>query len=270
VKDFLPGALYTKTCPPCDNCKVKVFNIALIQAKIIYNSYGWNDPEGRFFVLREDLVKHGGLDKYIEKVESGKIKAEPLVIRANEGDCIEVRLTNLLPELLGGNVFQLETVTDIAGYHIHLVKFDTIVSDGGANGWNNIAGARRNETLIERFYANELLHTVFFHDHLYANSHQQHGVFGALIIEPKGATFRDIHSGSEIKSGTKALIRRADGSAFREFALFVHDFALLFDKEGKPLNPPPVPGSHECTGTCGKNNKRIINLELFQCKVLLA
>ena len=43
------------------------------------------------------------------------------------------------------------TLTDIVGYHIHLVKFDTIVSDGAANGWNNIAGARQYETLIERF-----------------------------------------------------------------------------------------------------------------------
>ncbi len=40
----------------------------------------------------------------------------------------------------------MRTLTDIVGYHIHLVKFDTIVSDGSANGWNNIAGARRYET----------------------------------------------------------------------------------------------------------------------------
>ena len=27
-----------------------------------------------------------------------------------------------------------------------------IVSDGSANGWNNIVGARRYETLVERFF----------------------------------------------------------------------------------------------------------------------
>ncbi|HHX11528.1 MAG TPA: hypothetical protein GX731_01805, partial [Clostridiales bacterium] len=47
------------------------------------------------------------------------------------------------------------------------------------------------------------------HDHLYANSHQQHGVFGALIVEPKGTTFHDIRSGNKIQSGTQAIIRRA-------------------------------------------------------------
>ena len=178
---------------------------------------------------------------------------EPLVIRANAGDCVEIRLTNLLPERLMESPFQMETITDIAGFHIHLVKFDTIVSDGAANGWNNIAGARQYETLIERFFANTELRTVFFHDHLFANSHQMHGVFGALIVEEAGATFHNIQNGKELKRGTKAVIRRKDGTSFREFALFVHDFAFLFDKDGKPLNPPEVPGSHDNPGVMGIN-----------------
>ncbi|MGN0334804.1 MAG: multicopper oxidase domain-containing protein [Lachnospiraceae bacterium] len=270
VKCFQPGALYSDTCPcHTDRCgkkeedteksgcsshgNVKVFEIALVQAKVTYNSYGWNNPQGRFFVMKEELERHGGLDAYIKKIENGTINAEPLVIRANAGDCIEVRLTNLLPEFLEGNAFQMETKTDIAGYHIHLVKFDTIVSDGAANGWNNIAGARKYETLIERFFLNTELQTVFFHDHLFANAHQMHGVFGALLVEEAGATFHDIHTGKEISYGTKAVIRKRDGSSFREFALFVHDFALLFDKDGNPLNPPEVPGSHEDPGVMGIN-----------------
>ncbi len=253
VKGFAPGALYSRSCMNVKDCKIKVFEIALVQAKVIYNSYGWNDPQGRFFVLLDDIKKHGGLDAYVSKVEKGSIKAEPLVIRANAGDCIEIRLTNLLPEILEGSAYQLKTLTDITGYHIHLVKFDTIASDGGSNGYNNIAGAGQRETLIERFYANEELHTVFFHDHLFANSHQQHGVFGALIVEPAGSTFHNIHTGEKIQSGTQAVIRKADGSAFREFTLFVHDFALLFDKDGKPLNPPPVPGSDQDPGVMGIN-----------------
>lgn len=214
VRGFQPGALYTDTCPchtdggceeycaePCNEhceklcektCKdsdmsscdhVKVFEIALVQAKVTYNRYNWHDPQGRFFVLKEELERHGGLESYIQKVESQKIRVEPLVIRVNAGDCVEIRLTNLLPEYLEESPFQMKTLTDIAGYHIHLVKFDTITSDGSANGWNNIAGARRYETLIERFFANTKLRTVFFHDHLSANSHQQHGVFGAMIVE---------------------------------------------------------------------------------------
>lgn len=57
----------------------------------------------------------------------------------------------------------------------------------------------------------------------------------------------------ELPFGTKAVIKRRDGSSFREFALFVHDFALLFDKDGKALNPPEVPGSHDDPGVMGIN-----------------
>ena len=134
-----------------------------------------------------------------------------------------------------------------------MVKFDTIVSDGAANGWNNIAGARKYETLIERFFANEELNTVFFHDHLFANMHQQHGMFGAVIVEPSGSVFLDPKTGKELKCGTKAVIRTADGKSFREFALFLHDFALLFDKHDKPLNPPEHPGSDDDPGVMGIN-----------------
>jgi FtsP/CotA-like multicopper oxidase with cupredoxin domain len=275
VKTPAPGALYTDTCPchtageccclkndntACEGCrfpgnceKVRVFEIALVQAKITYNKYGWHDPEGRFFVLKEELERHGGLEAYIRKVEENKICVEPLVIRANAGDCIELRTTNLLPEFLGGNAFQLKTMTDIVGHHVHLVKFDTITSDGAANGWNNIAGARKYETLVERFFADEELRTVFFHDHLFANAHQMHGVFGALIIEEAGATFHNIRNGKELSFGTKAVIRRRDGTSFREFALFVHDFAFLFDRDGNPLNAPEVPGSHDDPGVMGIN-----------------
>ena len=146
VEGAVPGALYTDTCPchtaeECEN--VKVFEIALVQAKLTYNRYGWHDPEGRFFVLKEELERYGGLESYIRLVEEQKIQVEPLVIRANAGDCIELRTTNLLPEFLEANACQLKTRTDIVGHHVHLVKFDTITSDGAANGLNNIAGARK-------------------------------------------------------------------------------------------------------------------------------
>lgn len=253
VPDFAPGALYTSTCPCQAADHVKVFEIAAVQANVIYNNYGWHDPQGRFFVLKEEIEKYGTLENYLAKIESGEIHPEPLVIRANAGDCIEVRFTNLLPEYIEESPFQLRTLTDIVGYHIHLVKFDTIVSDGSANGWNNIAGARRYETLIERFFANEELHTVFFHDHLFANMHQQHGMFAALIVEPAGAEFFDPHTGQPLDSGTQAVIRTKDGKAYREFALFLHDFALLFDRDGRPLNPPEHPGSDDDPGVMGIN-----------------
>ena len=124
---------------------------------------------------------------------------------------------------------------------------------GAAIGWNNIAGARKYETLVERFLRMRNFTPFFFHDHLFANAHQLHGVFGALIIEEAGATFHNIRDGKELPFGSRAVIRRRDGTFFREFALFVHDFAFLFDKEGKPFNPPAAPDSHDDPGVMGIN-----------------
>lgn len=103
VEGAVPGALYTDTCPchtaeECEN--VKVFEIALVQAKLTYNRYGWHDPEGRFFVLKEELERYGGLESYIRLVEEQKIQAEPLVIRANAGKAQKGRRIRLIFSVL--------------------------------------------------------------------------------------------------------------------------------------------------------------------------
>ncbi len=270
-KNFTRGALYSQPCPneKC-NCECReadvVFELFILQAKLVYNNAGWNDPYGRFYVTKEQIEEYTGCEvtnknkeelakRYVAGVENRCIDVEPLVIRANKGDCIEVRLTNFLPETLPKTDFQLETLTDNVGFHIHLVKFDVITSDGGANGYNNIASVFYGETLVERYYASEELNACFFHDHFNPNSHQQHGVFGALIIEPEGSGYYDPKTGEPIRYGTKAVIKTPSGRTFREFGLFVCDFALLFDKEGNALNPPPFPGSHDDPGVMGINYK---------------
>jgi FtsP/CotA-like multicopper oxidase with cupredoxin domain len=237
------GNLYAKPAPA--NAPLKIFKIVAIQLPLVYNSQGWNDPQGRIFVLKEDEAD----------VLAGRKKPEPLVLRANAGDKIEVHLTNKLPRTIKGSAFQIVTETTEAGFHIHLVKFDTISADGGANGYNYSASALYGDTLVETFYANSELRNVFFHDHLAANAHQQHGLFGAVIIEPAGSTYHDPKTGKVLKSGTQAIIKVPGLPDFREFFLAVHDFAFLFDKNGKPLNPPNIPGSADDPGVMGINYK---------------
>jgi manganese oxidase len=49
------------------------------------------------------------------------------------------------------------------------------------------------------------------------------GLFGALIVEPKGATWTDPVTGEELTSGLYADIHLPDQPDFREFTLFLHD-----------------------------------------------
>lgn len=237
-----PGAPFTNPCP--EGTSVKHFHIALIQLPLVYNDAGWHDPQGRMFVLAEDE----------EAVRSGRKKPEPLFIRANAGDCIDVIFENKLPKI-ESNPFQMEVNTYEAGIHIHFVKFDPLSSDGSNIGWNYDTGVSNGQTARYRWYADVELKTVFFHDHLFANDNQQHGVFGAIVIEPEGSTYHNPCTGREIRSGANAVIKNPFIPDFREFCLAVHDFAFVFDAQGRPVNPPPFPSLPDDPGVMAFNYK---------------
>lgn len=236
-----PGAVFVNPCT--EETPEREFNIVGIQMPIEYNREGWHDPEGRLYVLAEDE----------EAILSGEKPPEPLTIRANAGECIRINFTNKFPEFIGGNAFQVLTRTYEASTHIHFVKFDVLVSDGANVGWNYDSSCLNGETIRFQWYADVELGSAFFHDHLFANSQQQHGVFATITIEPKGSIFLSPQTGEEITSGTQAIIENPLIPDFREFTLFVQDFTFLFDTEGNPLNPPPFPGSPEDPGVMGFN-----------------
>ncbi len=237
----VPGAAFTNPCPP--GAPVREYDISLIQMPIVYNKQGWHDPEGRLYVLAKDE----------EDILAGRKSPEPLVIRANAGECLRLHFTNKLPEVLGGNAFQLVNRTYEAGMHVHFVKFDPLCSDGANVGWNYNSGILPGETITYQWFADVELKATFWHDHLFANEHQQHGVFAAINIESRFSRFLDPHTGEEIESGTQAMIVNPLSPDFREFHLFIHDFALLFDANNQPLNPPPFPGSPDDPGVMGIN-----------------
>ena len=63
---------------------VEVFEVSAIDIPIEYNRYGDNDPYGLAYVLSSDVAA----------IRAGTSRSKPLVLRANEGDCIEVKLRN--------------------------------------------------------------------------------------------------------------------------------------------------------------------------------
>lgn len=237
----VPGAPFTNPCPP--GAPVRQFEVVAIQMDLVYNEAGWHDPQGRLYVLASDE----------DDVRAGRKKPEPLFIRAKAGECVEVKFTNKLPTTLGPNAFQPLIATTYCAMHIHFVKFDPLASDGGNIGWNYFTGVRPDQTITYRWFADTELKTVFFHDHLFATSHQQHGLFAALLVEPQGSEFRHPETGDPIEAGSQAIVENPFIPDFREFALAVHDFAPQFTADGAPLNPPPVPGVLEDQGVMGFN-----------------
>jgi manganese oxidase len=79
-------------CPK--GTQVRAYNISAIAQDIVYNpKTGDHDPNGVMYVLDQDVTA----------VRTGQKKPEPLVIRARAGECLKIKLTNLLPQTLPGS-----------------------------------------------------------------------------------------------------------------------------------------------------------------------
>ncbi|WP_062350165.1 multicopper oxidase domain-containing protein [Bacillus kwashiorkori] len=244
IPNARPGAVFADPSGGVRNAPIREFHVSVIQLPIIYNKQGWHDPKGRMYVLDED----------VEDVLSGKKDPEPLVFHADAGSIIRVNFTNRCPEVLDGDAFQLVTRTYEQGFHIHFVKFDVLVADGSNVGWNYNSGILPGETARYEYFADVELKAWFFHDHLFANTHQQHGVFGNGVVHARFATVFDPQGNPTVK-GTEVTVTHPFIPDYRDYTIQVHDFAFLFDKDGNPLQRPRFPGSQDDPGLFGVNYK---------------
>lgn len=137
----VPGAAFADPCPA--TAPLRRYDVSAIEMQLVVNKAGWHDKQARINVLSSEVQQYEGL----------KRPADPFFFRAHSGECIEFRHTNRLPVKLQKDDFQAKVPTDIIGQHIHLVKFDVLSSDGGANGFNYEDGTFAREAVIERVEA---------------------------------------------------------------------------------------------------------------------
>lgn len=120
------------------------------------------------------------------------------------------------------------------------------------------------QTTIQRFDTDSLLNnegedrtlrTVFTHDHFGPSTHQQVGLYGALLVEPSDSKWIDAITGEEFASQAKAQGRTDGGptswqamietddsaQSFREFAIAVADLQLAY--KPKSISRPDRPQS---------------------------
>src|SRR3954454_12095359 len=131
------------------------------------------------------------------------------------------------------------------------------------------------QTWNYKWFADVALRTVYFHDHQNPNTHQQHGLWAAMNVEPNQATFNNPRDGSLLAPsyctglglptapqpglpsapacygvGSVADIRvptdPASGvnASFREFTVNYSDYVPLYDAAEKPVNPPGRPDEY--------------------------
>jgi hypothetical protein len=248
----------------------KVFNITAITAQaavaggaIVFNGRG--DPSkilqnklGIMYVRTEDLTAG--------KLNAG-VPVEPLILRANAGDCITINLTNGIPQnsaVLNTNFSLPQPFTGTVnphlassyiGLHPQLLSYDAAGSSGLNVGWNREGIATADQTVpygkkktytwyagtIDRAADGTLKYTpvefgalnLFPSDVFFQNPQ---GLYGSMIIEPAKSTWQCGEPGSlescepgtsSPKSRRSATVTLSDGSKFREFALMVGDSVAI-------------------------------------------
>ena len=123
------------------------------------------------------------------------------------------------------DVFETAIIKEISG--------NTLIFEAPLENNHNAGELVSVEYVRYRWYVARQNGAIYFHDHVDALVRWGHGLFGALIAEPRGASYHDPQSGEEIASGPIADIRvdtqispevvpGLNGS-FREFVLFMND-----------------------------------------------
>lgn len=156
---------------------------------------------GKIYVLDQDLAA----------LSRGGVEPEPLVLRANVGDCISVRLTN-------------ETQGPVS-FHVDNLAYDPMDSMGIAAGFNPPQTTAPGETRTYTFYAHPEIGetTAMVRDWGNVLENPRLGLYGAVIIGPRGAEYTDPVTGQEISAGWRADVHLTNGEGYRDFALFTQD-----------------------------------------------
>lgn len=257
VPNFAPGALYSETCPCKCRGKVKVFELAVVQADIVYNRYGWHDPEGMLFVPLE----------YAEDVKCGRKKPIPLILRANAGEWIEVTLHNMFDKPVLYHDYPSVPLdmpykpSDRVSLSPQFLKRCPVCSAGVNVGCNKPEQtAAPGECVKYLWYADKEYGTCMLSSFGDLRNQRYHGLFGAIIIEPPEAKYYGDAPFKKEKFGEQAVITAPGEKPFREFVLFAHNGIRLLDKKGELIKTAAQDEGgahggvdHEDTGEKGYN-----------------
>ncbi len=223
--DGFPALSFTGEAPPIADdpgqpcpagANSRTYDISAIERPLVFNmDAGLIIDTGRLYILDED----------VEQVLAGNKAAEPLVIRANAGDCLTINFTNRM-------------TVQPASFHLDSPSFNPQGSLGITLGYNPAQAAQPGESLTYRYYADKELGSVLIRDFGNLLRNAREGLYGALIVEPAGSSYHDPYTGEPIQSGLAAVIRNPDEPDFREFVTIFQDndpdiglFVMPYDED---------------------------------------
>jgi hypothetical protein len=224
---------------------VRHYDVVAVRTDAAYDPQGSHDPYGLVFTTPQlaPIVKAGG-------------RVEPLVLRAAEGECIEATLTNEIdPGFLvhsgeaDGDATMYKENSPLGNFtlpgglrvslHPQLVSYDVTRGDGASVGFNGDQSVAPGERFTYRWYADDVAYGELGASTLSSigdvNSHRHHGLLAALVVEPKGSSWVDPHTGAANTTRPNANVRIPGAKDFREHVIMYQDGLNLRDQAGTPF-----------------------------------
>jgi hypothetical protein len=197
-----PLQAWERECPA--GAPVRTYAVAAISVDIPLNAHGDHVPQGLMYALEEDLPA-------IQERKSEAI--QPLVLRANLGECLVLHFTNRLTT--GPAALRIEGLSA------------TVKGAGPGGGFvprTAIAPGQRLTYVLPLPETPAAEGAYLLHDSEDGGEREVRGLFGALLLEPAGAVYRSATTGEPLRhgSGWEALIDVPTGQDFREVALLYH------------------------------------------------
>jgi FtsP/CotA-like multicopper oxidase with cupredoxin domain len=201
---------------------VRRYDIAAIAVDITLNRYLDHDPDGRMFALTDDVARIRAEEAANAAARAGKGAAavspglqedaiQPLALRVRPGECLELSLTNRL-----GN--------EPASIHVHDAAL--LTSDRRpAVVANRKAMAAPGQAVRYRWWVppSEPEGTHYFHSHGIERQQSAHGLFGTIVVEPRGATWTAPETGRPLRTGWSADVVSPGQPPFREYVIDYHE-----------------------------------------------
>ena len=216
---------------------VKKYDVSMINVEITLNR--WLDfYPGYMYALTQDLDKvraeeaknkaardKDGFDPGAVTTGMQGDAIQPLVLRANQGDCVKMTLRNQM-EGEDGSLFisASSMIVSTTGKPATTTNPESIVAPGKAQEFEWYIHPQMQEGVRQ------------FHSYSHDRELTVLGLFGAFIVEPKGSTYVDsLGTGPDrqVASGWQVNIDNGSGPDFREFVLFYHEIG---DEAFRPLN----------------------------------
>ena len=237
-----------------DGQPVRAYEVLAIAVDITLNRFLDHDPDGRMYVLEENLAaareeeaananaRSIGGEPAVSLGLQGDV-IQPLVLRVLPGECLRVRLRNDLPG------------TEAVTFHVHGSQTIVVNTRRPAIATEPSAVTFPGEVVTYEWAIPRDQPEGAHHVHSHGDTRVQtaHGLFGAVVVEPAGSTWSDAVTNQPDMVSWSAIVDPPDEPAFREFVIFYHEVGtesevpLDADDQELPL-ADPITGSYKPSG----------------------